>query len=148
MSWCLPAEDLTLDVIWAKHVDFSSPSVSCQVPTRKCKYLAQRYIPFFFLKDEELVSKTINDSNIHLEKFPATKVRQLAKKMESSKSTTRHIKEVANDPQAAQVNLLRHQRTDLPTGKSKWKQISIRPGQKVRRGTQVNSRNEGPPYKK
>ena len=39
----------------------------------------------FFLKDEEFVSKTINDSNIDLETFPGSKVRQLAKKMESSK---------------------------------------------------------------
>ena len=30
---------------------------------------------FFFLKDEEFVSKTTNDSNIDLEKFPASKVR-------------------------------------------------------------------------
>ena len=52
----------------------------------------------FFLKDEEFVSKTINDSNMDLEKFPESKVRQLAKKMESSKSTTRHIKAVASDP--------------------------------------------------
>ena len=61
----------------------------------------------FFLKDEEFVSKTINDSNIDLEKFPASKVRQLAQKMESSKSTARHIKAVASDPQVAQVNLMR-----------------------------------------
>ena len=61
----------------------------------------------FFLKDEEFVSKTINDSKIDLEKFPASRVRQLAKMMEFSKSTTRHIKAVASDPQVAQVNLLR-----------------------------------------
>ena len=51
-----------------------------------------RDIFWFFLKDEELVSKTINDSNIDLDKFPASKVRQLAKNMESSKVTVRHIK--------------------------------------------------------
>ena len=76
----------------------------------------------FSLKDEKFVSKTINDSNIDLEKFPASKVRQLAKKMESSKSSARHIKQVASDPQVAEVNLMRHQRTDLPPSKSKWKQ--------------------------
>ena len=32
---------------------------------------------WFFLRDEEFVSKTMNDSNIDLEKFPASKVRQL-----------------------------------------------------------------------
>ena len=46
---------------------------------------------WFFLKDEEFVSKTINVSNIDLDKFPTSKVRQLAKKIESSKATTRHI---------------------------------------------------------
>ena len=37
---------------------------------------------------------------------------QLAKKLESSKATTRHIKQVSGEPQATQINLLRHQRTD------------------------------------
>ena len=72
--------------------------------------ILHRDIFWFFLKDEEFVTKTINDSNIDLEKFPASKVRQLAKKMESSKSTARHIKTVASDPQATQVNLTRHQK--------------------------------------
>ena len=62
----------------------------------------------FFLKDEEFVSKTINDSNIDLEKFPANKVRQLAEKMEASKSTTCHIKQVASDYQVVPFNLMRH----------------------------------------
>ena len=47
-----------------------------------------RDIFWFFLSNEEFVSKTFNDSNIDLNKFPAIKVRQLAKKMESSKATT------------------------------------------------------------
>ena len=51
--------------------------------------ILHRYIFWFFLKDEEFVSKTINDSNIDLDRFPASKVRQLAKKMESSNLTTR-----------------------------------------------------------
>ena len=77
---------------------------------------------WFFLKDEEFVSKTINDSNIDLEKFPASKVKQLAKKMEASKVTGHHIKQVASDPQAAQINLMRHQCTDLRPRKHKKKQ--------------------------
>ena len=64
---------------------------------------------WFFLKDDEFVSNTINDSRIDLGKFPASKVRQLAKKMEASKETARHIKQVASDPQASQINLMRHQ---------------------------------------
>ena len=39
--------------------------------------------------------------------------------MESSKATVRHIKQVASDPQAAQINLMRHQCTDLPPSKNK-----------------------------
>ena len=52
---------------------------------------------WFFLHDKEFVSKTINDSNMDLEKFPASKVRQLEKKMESSKATACHIKQVAGN---------------------------------------------------
>ena len=80
----------------------------------------------FFLKDEEFVSKNVNDSNIDLDKFPASKVKQLTKKMESSKSTARHIKAVASDTQVAQVNLMRHQRTNLPPSNFKWKQHSCK----------------------
>ena len=64
------------------------------------------YIYWFFLRDEEFVSKPINDSNIDLNKFPANKVCQLAKKMESSKATAKHIKQVANDPQGTQIHLM------------------------------------------
>ena len=60
--------------------------------------ILHRDIFWFFLKYEEFVSKTINDSNSDLDKFPASKVKQLAKKMETSKSTARHIKAVASDP--------------------------------------------------
>ena len=78
VSLCLPVEDLSLEVIWAKYEDFCKPQtnevtarfylltsfrqgnqsvdewynavqahVSCQVPTRNCKYLAQTYILVF-----------------------------------------------------------------------------------------------------
>ena len=70
---------------------------------------------------------TINDSNIDLEKFPASKVRQLAKKMESSKVTAWHIKQVASDAQAAQINLMRNQHTDLPASKHKKKKSFVKP---------------------
>ena len=56
-----------------------------------------RDIFWFFLRDEEFVSKTINDSNIDLNKFPASKVQQLTNKMEISKDTAKHIKQVASD---------------------------------------------------
>ena len=99
-----------------------------------------RDIFWFLLKDDEFFSKTINNSKIHLDKFPASKVKQLAKKMVSSKSTTRHIKAVASDPQAGQVNLMRHQRTDLPPSKARWKQKFPHFNQRVTRGIQVNTR--------
>ena len=81
---------------------------------------------WFFLKDEEFVSKTINDSSIDLDKFPASKVRQLAKKMKASKETAWHIKQVASDPQAAHINLMRHQWTDLLPSKHKRKAFKSR----------------------
>ena len=79
------------------------------------------------MKDEEFVSKTINDSSVDLDKFPASKVRQLAKKMDASKATAQHIKQVASDLQAAQINLMRHQQTDFSSGKCKRKVLKQRP---------------------
>ena len=60
---------------------------------------------WFFLKDEVFVSKTITDSNRGMARFLTSKVRQLAEKMESSKATTRHIKQVASEPQTPQLIL-------------------------------------------
>ena len=105
-----------------------------------------RAIFWFFLKDEEFVSKTVNNSNIDLDRFPASKLRQLANKMESSKSTTKHHKIVASDLQVAQVNLIRHQRTDLPPSMSKWKQHSHKSKSKKRCSNK--HKNEGPPFMK
>ena len=47
--------------------------------------------------------------------------------MESSKVSSRHIKQVASDPQAAQINLMRHQCTDLPASKHKMRKICVKP---------------------
>ena len=117
----------------------SSSSVSCQVPTRNCKYLASEIFSRFSLKDEEFVSKTTNDSNIDQEKFPASMVRQLAKKMECSKSTAKHIKQVASVLQAAQMNLMRHQRMDPHQARENGNNIPTSPNQRVRRRSQVNT---------
>ena len=51
-------------------------------------------------------------------KFPASRVHHLAKKFESSKATMLHIKQVAGDLQATQINLMRHQQTELSTNKT------------------------------
>ena len=40
------------------------------------------------MKDEDFVSKTINEGSVNLEKFPASRVCQHVKKMESSYSKT------------------------------------------------------------
>ena len=58
------------------------------------------------MKDEDFVTKTINEGNIDIQKFPATKVRQLAKKMESSKATAKHTRQVAGDLPVAQIQLM------------------------------------------
>ena len=42
--------------------------------------------------------------------------------MESSKATAKHIKQVASNPQAAQINLMHHQHTELPPSNFKRKQ--------------------------
>ena len=74
--------------------------------------ILNRDIFWFFLKDEDFVSWTISDGSVNLDKFPASRVCQLAKKYESLKATARHIKQVSGEPQAAQINLLHHQRTE------------------------------------
>ena len=75
------------------------------------------------------MSRTISDGSVNLDKFPASSMHQLAKRMESSKATEHHIKQVAGDPQATQINLLRHQCTELPEGKYKKKRSSVKPKQ-------------------
>ena len=95
-------------------------------PPETAKIL-HRDIFSFFLKDEDFVSRTISDGSVDLDKFPASRVCQLAKKYESSKATTRHIKQVFGEPQATQINLLYHQRTKLPQHKYKKKRSHAKP---------------------
>ena len=84
---------------------------------------------WFFLKDEDFVSRTISDGSIDLDKFPASRVCQLAKKLESSKATVRHIKQVSREPQVTHINLLHDHRTKLPEHKYKEKGVTHIPGQ-------------------
>ena len=106
-SWCLPNEDLSLDVIWSICEDFWKPQTNevrarfdlltsfrnkethlsmngtmqfklkCLLPStqQKLQVSCTKIYSGFFLKDEAFVSKTKNDSNINLEKFPASKAR-------------------------------------------------------------------------
>ena len=95
-------------------------------PPETAKIL-HRDIFWFFLKDEDFVSRTISDGSIDLDKFPASRVCQLAKKLESSKATARHIKQVSGEPQVTQINLLCHQRTELPQHRYKKKRSHTKP---------------------
>ena len=54
-------------------------------------------------------------------------MRQFAKKLESSKSSAKYIKQVSNEVQATQVNSLRHQQTELPPNKYQRKQRKFKP---------------------
>ena len=68
------------------------------------------------MKDEDFVTKTKNEGNVDIQKLPASKVWQLAKKMESSKATAKHIRQVAGDLPVAQIQLMWHQCTELLAG--------------------------------
>ena len=167
VSWGLPTDQLTLEIIWAKFEEFCKPQSNevharfdlltsfwqgnrgvnewynvVQTQVNLAKYppetakILQRDIFWFFLRDEDFVSKTISDGSVDLENFPASKVRQLAKMLESSKATAHHINQLAGDPQAAQINLLRHQCTELPAGKYKKKRTPMKP-------KQVNHKHKG-----
>ena len=99
--------------------------------------ILHRDIFWLFLHAEEFVSRTINDGNKDLGKFPASKVRQLAKRMESSKATAHHIKDVA-----VQIHLLRYQHTELPAGKYKKKKSSIKSRQSNHKNVQAPSQHK------
>ena len=58
--------------------------------------------------------------------------------MEGSKTTAEHIKQVAGDPQAVQINLMRHQCTELLSGKHKKKNPFV----KSRQPSHKNAGNE------
>ena len=150
VSWCLPAEDLSLDTIWAKYEDFCKSQTNevraifdlptsfrqgnCSVDEWYNVVQAQVYLAKFPQKLQVSYTEIYSGFSSKMKnmcprqsmiviliwrRFPVSKVRQLTKKMELSKSTACHIKQVASDPQAAQVNLMRHQRTDLPQSKCK-----------------------------
>ena len=85
---------------------------------------------WFFMQDDDFVTKTINEGNVDIQKFPASKVCQLTKKMESSKAMAKHIRKVAGDIPAAQVQLMHHQCTQLPTGNYPRRKSNSTSGQK------------------
>ena len=62
----------------------------CEYPEETAAILT-RDIFWFFMPDNEFIAKTINKGNTDLEQYPAAKVQQMAKKLESSKATAKHI---------------------------------------------------------
>ena len=85
----------------------------CNYPQETAQIL-QRLIFWFFLSNESFTCKTLDEGHVNLNKFPASNFRQMAKKLESSQATAKHVKQVTKDPLATQINLLRHRRTELP----------------------------------
>ena len=102
-----------------------------QVQVNLAKYPAETVkilhhdIFWFFLCDEDFVSRTITEGSMDLDKFSTSRVCQLAKKFKSSKATVCHIKQVSRDPQATQINLMRHQSTEIPTNRHNKKRRPI-----------------------
>ena len=80
----------------------------------------------------------MNEGCADLEQYPASKVHQLAKKLESSKATARHIKQATSHPQAAQINLLRH----------KWTELAHKKRKGHKRKQHFKSKDGKPPQKK
>ena len=117
-----------------RNVDEWYNAVQAQVnlakyPPETAKIL-HRDIFWFFMRDEDFITKTINEGNVDIQKFPASKVCQLAKKLESSKAMAKHIRQVAGDIPAAQVQLMYHQCTQLPTGNFPRRKSNSTSGQK------------------
>ena len=104
----------------SRNVDEWYNAVQAQVSLAKyppeTAKIPHRDIFWFFMKDEDFITKMIYEGNVDIQKFPASKVCQLAKRMESSKATAKHIRQIAGDLPAAQVQLMQHQCTQLPTG--------------------------------
>ena len=69
----------------------ASPSQPSQVPSWNSTDSSQGHFLGFFLRDEDFVSRTISDGSVNLEKFPASRVQQLTKTLESSKATEHAI---------------------------------------------------------
>ena len=78
----------------------------CEYPMETPAILT-RDIFWFFLTDNEFIAKTINEGNTDLVHYLATKVQQMAKRLESSKATAKHIKQHTSSMQGAtQINVL------------------------------------------
>ena len=120
-------QDLTFSQASGRAIEVSMNGITqCKAQVNLAKYppetakILQRDIFWFFLRDEDFVSKTISDGSVDLEKFPASKVRQLAKKLESSKAT--------NTPYKASSEVTRklHKLTSLDTSAQSYQLGNIK----------------------
>ena len=57
------------------------------------------------MTDNEFIAKTIYEDNTDPAQYPAAKVWQMPKKLESSKTTAKHIKQHTSGMQGAAKNL-------------------------------------------
>ena len=82
-----------------------APIPLCEYPTETAMIFT-RDIFWFFMSDTEFISKTVNDGNTDLAQYPGAKVWQMAKELESSKTTAKHITQHTCNMQGdAQVNI-------------------------------------------
>ena len=119
----------------------------CEYPPETAAILT-REIFWFFMTDKEFIAKTINEGDTDLAHYPAAKVQQMAKKLESSKATAKHIKQHTSTMQGvAQINVLQHNGTSLPPKKKKG---STKPnpskGNKPQQLQQQKQSNQHQPY--
>ena len=148
VSWGLSSEDLNLDTIWGKY-EFCKPQknkvctcfdllMSSRQESRSMyvwfnTVLAQISLAKYSPKQPgSYIVTSIGFSCLMKNLYP-NQVRQLAKKMEGSKATACHIKQVVGDSQAAKINLMRHQHTEISTGKHKKRESVVKSKQQVRR---------------
>ena len=104
------------------------------------------------MSDNEFIAKTVNDRKTNLAQYPAAKVQQIAKKLESRNAAAQHIKQLMLDMQGgAQINILRHNHTSLPAKKKKGgkkpnqiKGIKSQQPQQQRQPYQQQSYNRNP----
>ena len=152
VSWHLTNKELTLDAIWEKFDYFCKPqsnkvrarfglftsfsqgersvnkwynAVQTQVTLAKYSQetakILHRDIFWFFSRMRNLSWRQLMIVVLTSTSSPQAKWDNLQNK-ESSKATTKHIKQVASDPQAAQIHMMHHQHTELPSNKFKRKQ--------------------------
>ena len=100
------------------------------------------------MTDNKFIAKTVNKGNTDLALHPAAKLQKMAKKLESSKATAKHIKQHTSRLQsAAQINVLQHNCTSLPPKKKIGsKKPNLSKGTKPQQILQQKQSNQHQPY--